>query len=218
MRYLFAIPIINRPDLLERALRSVPALWSQAVIVDNTAEGLRPEEWPVRVDRPSVPLSVAQTINYLRRRALADALDAVLYMHNDAVAHPETDHKFLALVGSLCEQGRRWGVVFTNYDTLVAFSSAMFRDVGEWDVALPQYFADNDYYRRATLAGFEFIESGLPVDHTNDGSNTIRSDQRLDHLNSVTFPLYEQYYTAKWGGRPGQERFTRPFNGVGSLP
>src|SRR5438270_3807348 len=55
LRYLFAIPVVNRPDLLARALHSVPALWPRAVIVDNTANGLESADWPVRVDRPSVP-------------------------------------------------------------------------------------------------------------------------------------------------------------------
>ena len=214
LRYLFAIPVVNRPDLLARALQSVPALWPHAVIVDNTADGLEATDWPVRVDRPSVPLSVAQTVNYLRKITLRDGLSALLYMHNDAEAQADTGERFVEFVDSLCAADRRWGIVFTQYDTLVAFSAAMLREVGEWDVVLPQYFADNDYYRRAKFAGFEIVESGLPVEHNRGGSNTIRSDPRLDYLNGVTFQLYERYYAAKWGGRPGQETFPRPFNGV----
>src|SRR5437660_263238 len=214
LRYLFAIPVVNRPDLLARALHSVPALWPRAVIVDNTANGLESADWPVRVDRPSVPLSVAQTVNYLRKIILRDGLSTLLYMHNDAEAHAGTDERFLEFISDLYAAGRRWGIVFTQYDTLVAFSAAMLRDVGEWDVVLPQYFADNDYYRRAKFAGFELVESGLAVKHNRGGSNTIRSDARLDYLNGVTFQLYERYYAAKWGGRPGQETFSRPFNGV----
>jgi hypothetical protein len=59
----------------------------------------------------------------------------------------------------------------------------MIPEIGEWDTVLPQYFSDCDYYRRVQLAGFELIETGLPVIHVDKGSNTLRSDPRREFLN-----------------------------------
>src|SRR5262249_22156848 len=109
---------------------------------------------------------------------------------------------------------QRWGMVFTHYDTLAAFSMEMTRVVGQWDTTLPQYFADGDYYQRVRCAGYEIINTGLPVTHHNSGSNTFKSDPQRRFLNSVTFPLYERYYAAKWGGLPGHETYSWPFNGA----
>ena len=62
------------------------------------------------------------------------------------------------------------------------------------------------------LAGFEIIETGLEVTHHNEASSTIKSDAKRAFLNSVTFPLYAEYYRQKWGGDPGSEQFIQPFN------
>ena len=110
----------------------------------------------------------------------------------------------------LTAEGRKWGVIWTNYDCLAAFSIPMYREVGGWDTVFPAYFSDNDWWRRIRLAGYEIIESGLPVDH--EGSAAIHSDPERLFMNSQTFPLYQKYFEAKWGGVPGQERFTKAFN------
>jgi hypothetical protein len=101
--------------------------------------------------------------------------------------------------------------MFTLYHVLAAYNPRLLTRVGRWDVRLPTYFSDNDYYRRARLAGFEIIETGLEVGHV--GSATIRSDGRLDFLKSVTFPMAAQYYQTRWGGPPGAETFAEPFDG-----
>jgi hypothetical protein len=153
-------------------------------------------------------------MNLLHRRAGAGACRMLLYMHSDAEAGPGTTERLLEAAEEATASGRRWGAIFTLYDVLAAYNLEAFSAVGGWDTVLPQYFTDNDYYRRIRLAGFETIETGLPVTH--ETSSTIRSDGVRAYMNSVTFPLYERYYAMKWGGPPGQERFTQPFNG--SLP
>jgi GT2 family glycosyltransferase len=124
-----------------------------------------------------------------------------------------TAERFLAITEQEIALRRHWGVAFTHYDALVAFGMTMVRDVGPWDTNLPQYFADNDYYRRVRLAGYSVIETGLTVAHPN-ASSTIESDPRRKFLNGVTFPLYQRYYARKWGGEPGYETYDRPFNGA----
>jgi len=153
-------------------------------------------------------------MNLLQRMAAERSCDSLIYMHNDAEAAPGTPERFLATLEEAVAARRRWGVAFTHYDTLAAVNMTMVSEVGPWDTLLPQYFADNDYYRRVRLAGYEVIETGLPVIHAEGGSNTIKSDRRRLFLNSVTFPLYEKYYTTKWGGSPGRETYRNAFNGA----
>lgn len=77
----------------------------------------------------------------------------------------------------------------------------------------PAYFEDNDMYYRIKLAG---------------GRSALRLSARVDHGGSVTqfsanneegrvvsheqFRKNQSYYSAKWGGIPGSETFTHPFN------
>jgi hypothetical protein len=152
-------------------------------------------------------------MNLLSRLAVQRGCDALLFMHDDAEAVGDTPERLIAWLEAAAHDARRWGVAFTRYDCLAALNTRMIREVGDWDVVLPQYFSDCDYYRRVQLAGFELIETGLPVVHIDQGSNTLRSDPRREFLNRITFPLYAAYYASKWGGRPGQEKFALPFNG-----
>lgn len=213
MRYLLGIPIVNRADLLRRALESIQPLWQHAIVVDNSESGISSETWPVPILRPPVTLSFTQTMNWLQRLASEKHCQALLFMHNDAEAASGTGEQFVDIVDQAVRTNRNWGVAFTNYDCLAALSTRMVGEVGEWDTQLPQYFADNDYYRRIRLAGFEVIETGLPVVHVDGASNTIKSDVRRLFLNGITFPLYAAYYARKWGGPPGRETYLAPFNG-----
>src|SRR5260370_10865519 len=138
-------------------------------------------------------------------------------MHKDAVADSDTPEKLLELVQQLFEAKRNWGAVFTNYDVLCAFNMEAVRNVGQWDTVLPQYFADNDYYRRMAIKGYEIIESGLNVQHQNGGSNTIRGDDSMKTNNNRTFKLYAYYYASKWGQVPGKELYTVPFQKESAL-
>jgi hypothetical protein len=211
---VLGVPYVNRQDLLHRAIDSLQPLWAQpTIIIDNSVDGLPQAEYPVLILRPPVPLSVSQTQNWLVRRALEGGDVAYATMHTDAAALPGTPEKLAMLIDALCQEGRRWGSIMTNEDALVVFSAGMLQEVGLWDTVLPQYFADTDFYRRIALAGYERVESGLPVLH--EVSATIKSDPWLMFLNHQTFPLYEQYFAAKWGGKKGQESFVRPFNGAG---
>lgn len=218
MKYLFGIPYVNRPDLLRRAVDSVRSLWPHAVILDNsdTAElGRDSASWPIPIRRAAagVPLSFSQSMNHLLALAAESDCAALLFMHNDAEAAEGTPEALLREVERAEAAGRNWGVAFTNYDTLAAIRLKAANRIGPWDTNLPQYFADNDYYRRLRLAGWEAIETKLPVLHHNDASSTIKSDPRRNFLNGVTFPLYAEYYRRKWGGEPGGEKFTQPFDG-----
>lgn len=205
---------VNRIDLLDSAVESAKDLWDEMIVIDNSPEngeviGTRYGNTPT-VYRPCVPLSCAQSFNFMFRDTVARGSNICLWMHSDAVAGPESCTKLLKVAQQYNSEHRKWGVLFTNYDALAAINAEAALEVGGCDVNLPQYFTDNCLQRRLRFAGYECIDTNLPVEHL--GSQTIRSDAQRAFMNSITFPLYRMYYIAKYGGEPGRESFLTPFN------
>ena len=217
MNWLLGIPYVNRPDLLRRALASVADAWPEPILVDNSEPGdliLQAQSWPAEIVRlPGVsPLSFSQSMNLLQSLALERKCPAWFFMHSDAEADQRIADCLVREVKAARQRRRRWGAIFTHYDTFCAFNTCALVEVGPWDVNLPQYFADNDYYYRLRLAGYRLTDLKLDVVHHEGGSCTLKNDAKRQLLNYVTFPLYEKYYQAKWGGLPHHEIFKRPFD------
>lgn len=202
--YCLFIPYVNRPDLLARAVASVCELgpW----IINNSASA--PASDGGSLVLPSVPLTFSQSMNFGIHHAKSCGLKFCFFLHSDAEAAPGVG---LQLLHGARQASERWGAIFTNYDAFVVFNVEACHAVGDWDVHLPWYFADNDFYRRLRLAGYPTLESNLEVHH--EPSQTLRADAQLSFVNRVVFPLHRQYYAAKWGGEPGRERWDKPFDG-----
>jgi hypothetical protein len=216
MRYIHGIPVVNRPDLLELAVGSIEPLWPQAFILDNSPEGWigASRVWAVPVVRPSVPLSVAQSMNFLHRLAREAGADVFFFQHSDAQAGCGSAARFVEAVTALWEGGEKWAAALTHYDALAAFSVAAVDDVGPWDTSFPQpnYHIDNDWLRRARLKGYLIVPTGVPVTHHNDASSTLKSSAGRRRVNDLTFPMNNEYYRHKWGGLPDHEVYMRPWN------
>lgn len=157
------------------------------------------------------------------RRAIAMECPFALISNDDIVLAPHTIRKLME------------GMIFNDYDLLTAintrdyavaegygnapdFSCFMvrpkeFTDKFGWfdENFTPAYFEDNDMHYRIRL---------------QDGKAGCRLDAAMYHAGSVTQnwegfqvvtpPMFERnrsYYAKKWGGWPGAESFTVPFNG-----
>lgn len=205
------IPYVNRRDLLEKAVRSAQCPGVEVNVLDNSDGPSMSLQGIYR--RPTVPLTAAQTLNWMQKIASADSSYGPFYlwMHNDAEAAGDSVQRLAAMAHAYTVQGRKWGVIFTNYDALAAYNTAAFDDVGPWDTFLEQYCTDNDMYRRLRLAGYEMINSDLPVKH--EGSRTINSDPLYRLKVNLMYPCRQEYYRVKWGGDPGHETFDTPFGG-----
>jgi hypothetical protein len=202
---------VNREDLLQRAVDSAIDFAPNMLIMDSSKNGL---SWdaPCEVWRPHTEQLFVQNINYALARTRAMGGNICIWMHSDAVAAPGSCLQLLAEARRLNAANVKWGILFTNYDALVALNANFIDDVGLYDLTLPWYFADDDLYRRIELAGYEKRETGIQVFH--EPSQTLNSDVNLAFHNSITFPLYRQYYIAKWGGEPHHETYQHPFNQV----
>jgi hypothetical protein len=212
--YLAYIPCVNRPDLLERAVRSVQDLWDTLLIVDQTVVGLRPEEHPwvdsiagvFRVACP--PLSFTQMMNWAQAEARERGVDYMVFMHNDAECVGNVAVRVL-------EYARRHpeaGVVFTNYDAVAVFRVRAIQDVGPWDETFRWYFADVDYYHRMKLHGWQLHNFG-GQDVIHHASQTQQADPAIARDVGAHWKWHGDHYRHKWGGAPGNERYLIPYNG-----
>jgi GT2 family glycosyltransferase len=75
----------------------------------------------------------------------------------------------------------------------------------------PAYFEDNDMHYRMRLANVKgYIHPGAGARHV--GSATQNADPHNPVCPSERFEQLREYFRTKWGGVPGEERFTKPFN------
>jgi GT2 family glycosyltransferase len=97
--------------------------------------------------------------------------------------------------------------IFTLTDQIVS-------KVGLFDETISPnyyYFEDNDYMRRATLAGVGTKSIITDVKHEHSG--TLKSYSKLElQLHHQKFQLAQTNYIKKWNGLPEHETFTTPYN------
>jgi GT2 family glycosyltransferase len=74
----------------------------------------------------------------------------------------------------------------------------------------PAYCEDQDYARRAGLAGLS-EENCADTNVVHGGSSAIFTSQELALQNRITQGHNIAYYARKWGGDAGSERFETPF-------
>jgi hypothetical protein len=78
---------------------------------------------------------------------------------------------------------------------------------------IPAYHEDNDYHRRLQLAGFGDKIFSVPIPYLHFGSGTLRNVEHVNQGWGARFTACQEYYVRKWGGLPGHETYTTPFNG-----
>ena len=221
-RLAVGIPAVAAHGYLDRCVRSVQAQEGVApdilIVRNGPAVDLVCRYWEAQglaVHRPRHNLGVAGAWNAACRWAWLRGHDAVVLLNDDLeLTDPAILARFREAVdaeprGLYFLTGRGFGAACVSrvvWDELGPF------DEGFW----PAYHEDNDMHRRASLAGIPWRDVAGHSEHF--GSAAIRTDRGLEALNQLTFPLTQQRYVAKWGGLPGDERFSRPFDGGTELP
>ncbi len=192
--YLFFIPYVNRVDLLLEAVESLKHFHHCLIIIDQSEEGLI-DCWDGRIsihkwigDRRFTCVQ-----NWMQQRARECSF--FFFMHSDASCSPDDVNTLLSFVK--LQQGK-WGVVFTNYDTLCCFNNQAVKDVGEWDETFSWYVADVDYYNRLKWSGWE--QRVCPIEVKHHGSQTLlalgeEERQKVERDSSWALSHYEH----KWG-------------------
>ena len=213
--FLVYIPYVNRADLLDRAVLSIRELWPSLVVVDQSAEGLKVEEHPWMAciagvfHAPAGAMVFTQMMNWAQAEARESRADYLVFMHNDAECLNQVALRTL----EFARTHPRAGAVFTHYDAFVVFRVAALQDVGPWDETFRWYFADNDYYRRMQLRGWECANFGGQnvLHHT---SQTLHANPAIAAEVAAQWKWHDDHYRHKWGGPTGHERYSIPYNGV----
>jgi GT2 family glycosyltransferase len=148
--------------------------------------------------------------------------DVLIIANDDVIFHPGTIDKLVEsaydvdLVSVVATDTGQEGLHFEGFPDFCCYAIRP-RDFVEkfgWfdENFSPAYFEDNDMHYRIKLAG---------------GKSAMRLDAQVDHGGSTTqfwhgedkrvvshnmFESNRNYFVRKWGGRPREEIFTRPFN------
>ena len=153
-------------------------------------------------------MSFTQMMNWAQAEARERCVNYLIFMHNDAQCLEGEASRVLDCARMHLDAA----VVFTYYDAFAVFNVAAIRDVGPWDETFRWYFADNDYYRRMQLRDWaRYNYGGQKV--VDDGSQTQHSDPAIAAEVGAHWPWDDAHYRHKWGGPPGQERYSIPYNG-----
>lgn len=227
MKKFIFIPVVNRFDLLEKAVRSVKQdIYDEYIIVNNSGSEIPDEVYSgtkFRVLNPEKSMSFKDTQNAMMSYAVDNGYDFYSFMHNDGEIHDDTDRE---LVRYAEECSDNWAVIFTNYDVLCAFKTKAVDEIGVWgDYDWPEqkngYLLDNDYYRRVRSFGYAIKEltdreiTYTPLDRVGGvshvGSATLKEGNEQEIWDSQVQSVYD-HYVLKWGGHPGQEKYTHAYN------
>lgn len=214
------MPAYNRHDLLLRALRSIDVPVGRGIILDNGRNITNSPEWGEIVQEtgrlslqvftpPFTSIGYGGAINF----SILQTADAPwwLWASNDIEFLPG----HLATVIDRMENYAPPRIITGGF-TWAAVNRELIETIGLIDEHsfFPIYFDDNDYYRRCMVAGVEWIEDSGSI-HGADGhgaSLTILSDQAARSGNSRSFTQNSYEYQLKWGGKPGDEQHSSPWN------
>ena len=86
--------------------------------------------------------------------------------------------------------------------------------IGDFDTKFyPAYFEDNDYHYRAKLLKQRLVKLNTAL-YYHYGSRTIKENPDVEDVSNTFYLANERYFVTKWGGLPGEEKYTIPFNGM----
>lgn len=228
-KIFLGIPVLNRFDLLEQALASLdyPSL-ELYIVNNNTVDAAANEHLSILQNQynfdtfsPRHNLGVAASWNRIISTAWSRGYDFVYIGSNDTILSPGSLQAFVEMQKPDIEC--LWMLNAFNFWCL---RISAIPTIGLLDENfMPAYFEDNDYSYRISLSPYEMVNLE-PYAYEKNGritipappskhllSQTIASNPKYASLNNYTFSEWNKnHYTMKWGGIPGQEKFTHPYN------
>lgn len=194
--------------LTENCLRTIPEdVYERMVIVDNSAGRSAPTFAP----RSSI-------ISLGRNMGVAHGWNTIIKATPDALwwAIFGSDLEFIRSDFERLETAMMsHALVKMNGYEAFALRREVVKTVGWFDEDFhPAYCEDNDYQRRADLAGIDSAWIEPPFRHV--GSATIAGNEWARQYNDKTYPQNIELYMAKWGGLMHNEVHTTPYDGRAS--
>lgn len=194
------VPVLNRPDLLQRCLDSIDYPVDDLLIIDNggvvpTAPAVPYAE---RVHLLSMPSNLGVPASWnLGVKALPFA-PWWLFTNSDAYFPSGS-------LAGMAASARRDALVLSAGEPpwcCFALGDMVVKTVGLFDESIhPAYFEDDDFNRRCEYHGVPVVRSGVTVGH--DNSSTI-ADPAYAARNHKTFGANAAYY----GNKVARDDFT----------
>lgn len=209
--FAIGIPTINRYDLLHEALEQYFADFptTEIFIIDNGMQDIKCFGEGINITVPPGNLGVAGSWNLLCEQIFKKHDYALIL--NDDVYLGNTEDQILEWI-----RIRRLRMSFdfaVGTGTWCSFimPKKTFKQIGGFDENFfPAYFEDNDYHYRLKLAKRTFLQNEFLNPKVYRNSQSIAKDKSLNQR----FNDNKNYYVKKWGGEPGKEIFSSPFNRI----
>lgn len=215
------IPFLNRTDLLRRCLLSIDYPVANVVVIDNSDGSVNTGFNRVFEGAQNIALiSVIEHDNAGVAQSWNEAIKLFpapywMLVNND-IAFARGDLENMALSAA---QHPDVGAIYGNHGASFWIVTELgIEKVGLFDENIyPAYTEDCDWSTRADRLDVKRMNSSYPIksvhgDHIMPGSCTIHSDALMRAENGRTHQANMDYYVAKWGGRPGEEKFKTPFD------
>ncbi len=200
------VPILNRPELLERMLASIDAPVDQQIVIDNGGVV------PAGIEAIRLPHNIGVAASWNLGLMSSPKARWWLICNFDITFAPGDLATIAAAV-----QPRLPMILQAEGFAAFAITPSAIERIGLFDTGYVNgYVEDDDFTRRANLAGVPItaIETGI----THVGSSTIYGDKFYMDQNHTSFRANVAYYEAKWGGAMhGGETFDTPFNAGGDI-
>lgn len=221
---VFAVPILNRGDLLLRLVKSIDYPIEKFCVVNNgqdesvlsalaSIESLNSNIKKLVVYTPDKNLGCSASWN----KIMADNPSAPYWFvcANDMMFAKAGDLKIYN--DFVVENHKTHSMIYADGYSCFCMTKQGLEVIGTFDENYyPAYMEDADHFYRARLIGATTAAlphikpiHGEPPYH---GSSTIFSNENYRKANHATHINNAHYYFQKWGGGGGQEKFKTPFN------
>lgn len=194
------IPVVNRYDLLNRAISSIPRV-QRLIIIDN-GRGIDPRIGIDSIRKHDAigeahilsmpePLSVAASWN-LGIKSTPSVADGWLLLNSDAwfIGDAFDEYEAMTNADQIILGGQPgWCCAFIGANVV--------RRVGLFCERFhPAYMEDVDYERRARIHGIDFAYSDAVIGH--DNSSTIAANPEWAKKNAETHAANHAFYEYRW--------------------
>ena len=187
------VPVLNRPDLLDRLLASLHYEIGDLLVIDNgdVVKALPHLDCVKRSHLIKSPTNLGVASSWNTGIRMLPFAPWWMVVNSDAY-FPRTT------LNRLMVAARRDALVLSAASPPWAcfmLGDQVVEKVGLFDEIHPAYFEDDDYMRRCTYHGFPVVQSSVAIGH--DNSSTINSDPELRRKNDRTFGANRAYYADK---------------------
>ena len=193
---VMVIPVLNRYDLLRRAVWSIDYPVEQLILIDN---GNKAGTYPWHTKPTTVyeqfvwhmPTNLGVGPSWNLGIKSTPHADGWILLNSDAWFPPDQLKQFWADCepDNIVKTSSHWSCVWIGAKVVARIG--LFSEC-----YVPAYFEDNDFEGRAVAAGFRLVVSDAVVGH--DNSSTIGSDPNLARKNGYSFDENRRLHFQRW--------------------